>query len=56
MQQASWERVDMKSTLHISTLLSASSISSLSESTLAAMAGLVDLVACNHLQNKGLFN
>lgn len=43
------ENVCTEPTLHISTLLRASSISSFRESTLADMVGLLDLVAWYHL-------
>lgn len=49
------QKFKTKPTLHISTLLSASSISSLRESTFAAIAWLLDLVAWYHLQTETLF-
>lgn len=46
--KTSW--LETTPTLHISTLFRASSISSLRESTLAAIAWLVDLVVWYHLK------
>lgn len=50
------EQFKYKPTLHISTLLRASSISSLRESALAAMAWLLDFVAWYHLQSEKLLH
>lgn len=46
------ERYKTKQTLHISTLLRASSISSLRESALATTAWLLDFVAWYHLADQ----